>query len=387
MIFNEEISVVANSGNFYLDDIFNQIEYKKMYGDMMDTFHYPISFLNKTVCGNGGTTGMVRYALENDKGLLVLVPNVSIVKSKEWEYKTNEDVCCVYGGSDQFNPDAQIVIATYDQFPRLLRTLSKTGVKSGKELFEMKFWAGRTVVVDEYHKLIDDSGYRDICYRMTEMITKVKSPVILMSATPSEYYAKMLRELLPEWIIRKYTVVYSNEYNDYDTRLDLWEAKKGELKDVIYTMLNSDNNHHICVFYNSVGDIKKLLGQLNDDRIEVLCSSQSKNKVGKYYSDKFNDKKKLHFMTSAYFTGFDIWCDDCKCVIVTSNEFDYMTISDRDIKQIIGRFRMEGGDVRHNDNHIWYIKTTPDQKNYLMNQNTYDLLVKDMGVLGENGWK
>ena len=382
-IFDEEIQVMADLGIFYLDDVFKQEKYQGIYSDMMDTFHYPISFLNKTVCGNGGTTGMVRYALEYDKGLLVLVPNVSIVKSKEWDYRTNKDVCCVYGGSDQFNPDAQIVIATYDQFPRLLGTLSKSGVKSGKELFEMKFWAGRTVVVDEYHKLIDDSGYRDICYRMTEMITKVKSPVILMSATPSEYYAKMLRELLPEWIIRKYTVVYNNEYNDYDTRLDLWEAKKGELKDVIYTMLNSDNNHHICIFYNSVGDIKKLLGQLNDDRIEVLCSSQSKNKVGKYYSDKFNDKKKLHFMTSAYFTGFDIWCDDCKCVIVTSNEFDYMTISDRDIKQIIGRFRMKGGDVRHSDNHIWYIKTTPDQKNYLMNQNTYDLLVKDMGVLGE----
>ena len=223
-IFDEEIQVMADLGIFYLDDVFKQEKYQGIYGDMMDTFHYPISFLNKTVCGNGGTTGMVRYALEYDKGLLVLVPNVSIVKSKEWDYRTNKDVCCVYGGSDQFNPDAQIVIATYDQFPRLLGTLSKTGVKSGKELFEMKFWAGRTVVVDEYHKLIDDSGYRDICYRMTEMITKVKSPVILMSATPSEYYAKMLRELLPEWIIRKYNVVYNNEYNDYDTRLDLWEA-------------------------------------------------------------------------------------------------------------------------------------------------------------------
>ena len=383
MIFNEEIEVKAGPGTFYLDDVFKQEEYQGLYGDMMDTIHYPISFLNKTVCGNGGTTGMVRYALEKNKGLLVLVPNVSIVKSKEWDYKDDDNVCCVYGGSDKFNPDAQIVVATYDQFPRLLRTLSSTGVKTGTDLFQMSFWAGRTVVVDEYHKLIDDSGYRDICYRMTEMVRNSHSPVILMSATPCEEYAKMLREILPLWIIRKYTVVYDNEWNDYDTRLDIWEAKKGELKDVLFTMLNSDNNHHICVFYNSVGDIKKLLGQLDDDRIEVLCSSKSKDKVGKYYSDKFNEKKKLHFMTSAYFTGFDIWTDGCKCVIVTSNEFDYMTISDRDIKQIIGRFRMTGGGVRHSDNHIWYIKTTPDQKNYLMNQNTYDLLVKDLGILGD----
>ena len=383
VVFNEEINVIADNEVFYLDDIFRQEEYSSLYGKMMDVVHYPISFLNKTVCGNGGTTGMINYALENDKGLLVLVPNVSIVKSKECDYCDDEDICCVYGNSAKFNPDAQIVIATYDQFPRLLKRLSKTGIKTGTDLFQMKFWAGRTIVVDEYHKLIDDSGYREICYKMTEMITKVNSPVILMSATPNDDYAKMLRELLPEWIIRKYTVVYNNEHKEFDTKLQLWEAKKGELKDVIYTMLNSENNNHICIFYNSVSDIKKIIGQLNDDRIEVLCSSQSQKRVGKYYSDKFNDQKKLHFMTSAYFTGFDIKTDECKCVIVTSNEFDYMTISDRDIKQIIGRFRIEGGGVRKNDNHIWYINTTPDQENYMMNQNTYDSLAKDMGVLGD----
>lgn len=385
-IFDEEIQVMADIGIFYLDDVFKQEKYQGIYGDMMDTFHYPISFLNKTVCGNGGTTGMIRYALNNNKGLLVLVPNVSIVKSKENDFWDNDDICCVYGGSGDINPDAQIVIATYDQFPRLLRTLRNTGVKSGKDIFDMTFWAGRTVVVDEYHKLIDESGYREICVKITQMITKIKSPVILMSATPSEDYAHMLRELLPEWIIRKYTVVYDNEHYDFDTRLDIWESNKKQLKDVIGTMLKSSNNKHICMFYNSVADIKKLITQLDDDRIEVLCSAQSKDKVGKYYSDKFNEKKKLHFMTSAYFTGFDIWCDECKCVIVTSNEFDYLCVSQKDIQQIIGRFRMESGGVRLNDNHIWYIKSTPDQKNYLMNKNTFDKEANDLRILGDK-WK
>ena len=387
MLFNEEINVCVGTGNFFLDDVFKQEEYTGIYADMMDVAHYPISFLNKTVCGNGGTTGMIRYALKNDKGLLVLVPNVSIVKSKEGEFWDNEDICCVYGGSGDINPDAQIVIATYDQFPRLLKTLKSTGVKTEKDPFKnMKFWAGRTIVVDEYHKLIDESGYRDICCKITQMITKVKSPIILMSATPSQTYAQMLRSLLPSWIMRKYTVVYNNEHYEFDTRLDIWEAKKSQLKDVIGTMFKSSNNKHICVFYNSVADIKKLITQLDDDRIEVLCSTQSKDKVGKYYSDHFNEAKKLHFMTSAYFTGFDIWCDGCKCVIVTSNEFDYLCVSPKDIQQIIGRFRIDGGDVRHSDNHIWYIKSTPDQKNYLMHKNTFDKEAKDIKILGDK-WK
>ena len=152
MVFNEEINVIADTDVFYLDDIFKQEEYSSLYGKMMDVVHYPISFLNKGVCGNGGTTGMINYALENDKGLLVLVPNVSIVKSKECDYCGNEDICCVYGDSDKFNPDAQVVIATYDQFSIRLKRLSNNGIKSGTDLFNMKFWAGRTIVVDEYHK-------------------------------------------------------------------------------------------------------------------------------------------------------------------------------------------------------------------------------------------
>jgi hypothetical protein len=392
MVFNDEIYVKAKDGLFYLDHIFNQEEYQGLYSDMMDTVHYPISFLNKTVCGNGGTTGMIRYALANDKGLLLLVPNVSIVRSKEDQFWDNDDICCIYGGSGEFNPDAQIVIATYDQFPKLLKTLKSTGLKSGKDIFQMKFWAGRTIVVDEYHKLIDESGYRDICYKMTQMITKVKSPIILMSATPSNDYANMLRQLLPEWIIRKYTVVYNNEHYDFDQRLDIWEATKKQLKDVLFTMLKSKNNKHICVFYNSVADIKKIISQIDDDNIEVLCSAQSKDRVGKYYSSHFNENKKLHFMTSAYFTGHDIENKDhsevegCKCIIVTSNEFDYMCLSQKDIQQIIGRFRLDGGGIRHTDNHIWYIKSTPDQKNYLMNKNTYDKTANDIKILGDK-WK
>lgn len=381
MIFDEEINVKADPGVFYLDNVFRQDEYKDIYGKMMDTVRYPISFLNKNACGNGGTTGMIRYALENDKGLLVLVPNVSIVKSKE-EKSTDDNVSFIYGGCPEINLDAQIVVATYDQFPRLLKELRSAGVKTGKDMFDMTFWAGRTVVVDEYHKLIDDSGYRDICWRITDMVTKAKLPIILMSATPDDDYARMLRQLLPEWILRKYNVIYDNEHYDFDTRLDIWETTKKQMKDVIFTMLNSGNNRHICVFYNSVADIKKMIGQLDDDRIEVLCSSQSKDKVGKYYSDRFDEHKKLHFMTSAYFQGHDIDADGCKCIIVASNEFDYLCVSERDVKQIIGRFRVDGG-VRHNDNHIWYVKQTPDQKNYLMNQNTYDKTKKDIDTLGD----
>lgn len=382
-LFDEEKVVKAAYENFFLDDVFNQKEYRGLYADMMNIRRNQISFLNKSLCGNGGTTGLIRYALANSKGLLVLVPNVSICKSKEVEYKDNTDVCCVYGGSKGFNPDAQVVIATYDQFSNLLLKLSSAGVKTGTDLWDMTFWGGRTVIIDEYHKLIDDSGFRAVCHRMTELISRTDSPVVLMSATPNEDYIKMLRDLLPERTIYNYTVQYSRMTPKYDTRIDVYDVKQKELKDIFKNMLDSKNNQQICVFYNCVKDIKTILGQIGDDRCEVLCSNDSREKVGKYYSEQFNEEKKLHFMTSAYFTGNDIWVNVDKCVIVGSGEFDYMALSERDIRQIIGRFRIKDGGVRTEGVQLLYMKRFKNQKNYMQNKNTYEKISKDMGVLGE----
>ena len=61
----------------FLDEIISDDIYERMFSGRQ------ISFLNKTRCGNGGTTGFIKYALDNDKGCLILVPNVSICISKE----------------------------------------------------------------------------------------------------------------------------------------------------------------------------------------------------------------------------------------------------------------------------------------------------------------
>lgn len=382
-IFDEEKVVKADLNNFYLDDILGQKENRGIYDDMMNTKWNHISFLNKGMCGNGGTTGLVRYALSHNKGLLVLVPNVSICKSKEKDYENNPDVCVVYGGSKDFNPDAQVVIATYDQFNSLLHKLSSGGVCSGDDLWTMTFWGGRTIVIDEYHKLIDDSGYRVVCKKITELIKMTESPVVLMSATPNDDYIKMIRDLLPERTIYSYDVQYSKMTPIYDTRIDVYDVKQKELKDIFKNMLDSPNNQQICVFYNCVKEIKTLLEQIGDDRCEVLCSTDSKDKVGKYYSKDFNENKKLHFLTSAYFTGQDIKTPVDKCVIVGSCEFDYMCLSERDIKQIIGRFRIKDGGVRNDGVQLFYMKRVVNQKNYMLNKNTYEECSNDLKIFGD----
>lgn len=358
--------------DFYLDKIMDREEYRSLYDYMFDGKQKLISVLNKGVCGNGGTWGFMKYVLESckegtGKGCLILVPNRSIVESKEKDFKGNPNVSFVYGGVRNFNVEAQVVIATYDQYPKLMKCLKSAAVKT--EGMEMKFWSGRTIIIDEYHKLITESGFRDVCVGITEMIAKVDCPVILMSATPYLEYIEMLQELLPEREIVNYNVVYN--YN-VRSKITVYDIKEDRLYPVLKKMQDSSRNGHICVFYNCVEDIKNLAVQLGDE-CEVLCSSARKDKLKELYSKEFNPEKKVHFLTSAFFTGCDLPDNISEVIIVGSNEFDFMALDERDIKQILGRFRIPGGGVRYYHNSIFYLHKHTDPANYVKNKTDYDL--------------
>ena len=83
-LFDYNYDIVCKT--FYLADNLVDDDYAKWFESKC------INVLNKTCCGNGGTTGFVDYAKKHFKGLLVLVPNVSICKSKEVQYEGSDDV-------------------------------------------------------------------------------------------------------------------------------------------------------------------------------------------------------------------------------------------------------------------------------------------------------
>ena len=89
-LFEFDTTIKAN-GKFYLKDIISDAEYKRWFSSRKQG---KIIILNKGRCGNGGTTGFIEYAKKAYKGLSIIVPNVSIVKSKEWD----DDLCCLEKG-------------------------------------------------------------------------------------------------------------------------------------------------------------------------------------------------------------------------------------------------------------------------------------------------
>lgn len=369
-LFDCNFEIVCKNG-FYLKDNISPTQYETWFNSKC------INVLNKTQCGNGGTTGFINYALVNCKGLLVIVPNVSICKSKEEEYKNCEDVCCVYGSCTKIIKDAKVVIATYDQFHKLMNgAIDDFGIDFNED-WTSTIWRGRTILIDEYHKIVDECSFRGVCYDVTRLIKQNPNGVILMSATPHWGYTDFLREYIPEKELRIYTVKYEDEEGILIDRctprsIQIYDVKE-KIADIISRMYKSPKNKQIVVFYNNRKNICQYIHKMNIQDVEVLCSQEHSDEFGEFYSMVFNLDKRIHFLTSAYFTGCDINVHVDACVIIGSKSHSFLSYGVRDIKQMIGRFRKGCTAV-----HMFYNGKVQDAYDYNENKTQYDLCVKTL---------
>ena len=323
---------IKSNGKEHLSDIIPDEEYKKWFNTRQQG---KIIVLNKGRCGNGGTTGFINYAKKNFKGLSIIVPNVSIVKSKE----NDSDICCLYGGVKNIDKSKNIRIATWD-LQRVLESFPQFGIN-----FENQFWGGSTLVVDEYHKLITDSNFREICSLVVKNIVETKNNVVLMSATPHMEFVDFLRDVSGKEVVT-YNVEYDDTYYDKIIQPLQWiDRKKGQrlfdiLSQIMTKVQNEGKNHQAVFFYNNVDAICDIVNQLpNTSNVEVLCSKNRDSETIPCYSEKFNKDKMFHFCTSAYFTGFDIDIRVDMVVIIGGNSMSNLSYSNKEIKQMLGRCR------------------------------------------------
>ena len=323
---------IKSNGKDHLSEIISDDEYKRWFNTRTDG---KIIVLNKGRCGNGGTTGFINYAKKNFKGLSIIVPNVSIVKSKE----NDSEICCLYGGVKNIDRNKNIRIATWD-LQRVLESFPQFGVN-----FENQFWGGSTLVVDEYHKLITDCNFREICSLVVKNIVETKNNVVLMSATPDMEFVDFLREVSGKEVVT-YNVEYDDNYYDKIIQPLQWiDRKKGQrlfdiLSQIMTKVQDEGRTHQAVFFYNNVDAICDIINQLPDtSNVEVLCSKNRDIETIPCYSEKFNKDKMFHFCTSAYFTGWDIDIRIDKVVIIGGNSMSNLSYSNKEIKQILGRCR------------------------------------------------
>ena len=382
-LFDFDFEVYGNERLFYLNEVVEKVDGSDA-GPILKDEHYEkmlvenrITVLNKAECGNGGTSGIIDYIKRNNTGCLILVPNVSITVGKEEKYKDDNDICCVYGGVDKIDYDAKIVIATYDQFKRLLANLRNYGFAG--DLFSNEFWRGRAIFVNEYHKLVDDN-YREVMAELTELIIKTDLSVTLMSATPHYDYIYTLREAVGD---KKEVVSFNVVYKSRRMTkcMSIYKPKANEINKIIKKYI--DGNYHVCIFYNNVKRITKMLNAFGTDDCEILCSESKKKDCGDYYSKNYNSKKRIHFMTSAYFTGHDIDEFSGKVIIIGGNSTVAGALGMRDIKQLLGRFREYCGESM-SDIHLLYVNEKKDDAAYKTIQTQLNSTEDILKALGDN---
>ena len=357
--------VIKSGGKFFLGEIIPEAWYERWFSKPKNG-KGKIFILNKGRCGNGGTTGFINYARKNCKGLLVSVPNRSIVLSKELESK---DLCCVYGGAENIEKERNIRVCTWDK-TETVEGFDDFGVEviDIDKFFEPdtelnKLWAGSLLVVDEYHKLIDDANYRDICYDMVERIMTTDSNVLLMSATLNREFIDFL-EMFSGKEVETYNVQYDDEGEDKKFATLQWmEREKGvRTYDIVCEIINTARErkkeyeehksqtayatNQVVFFYNSVKEIANIIKAMPDKSdVEVLCAKNELHELTvPCYSEQFNEEKLIHFATSANFTGMDIILSNKgivdKIVIIGGNSQDFLAYSNKNIKQMLGRPRM-----------------------------------------------
>lgn len=95
---------------------------------------------------------------------------------------------------------------------------------------------------------------------------------------------------------------------------------------------------------NEIANYLKDEGVLNEDDIKILCSKSSKKKVGKFYTELDSNSLpgKVNFVTSAYFSGFDLE-ERYHLISVSGNKNAVHSLSDKRLKQIAGRCRDKDG--------------------------------------------
>lgn len=356
--------VIESGGKFFLGEIIPEAWYERWFSKPKKG-KGKIFILNKGRCGNGGTTGFINYARKNCKGLLVSVPNRSIVLSKETESK---DLCCVYGGAENIEKERNIRVCTWDK-TESVEGFANCGVEviDIDKFFESdsssRIWAGSLLVIDEYHKLVDDSNYRDICYDMVERIMTTDSNVVLMSATLNHEFIDFLA-MFSGKEVETYNVQYDDEGDDkkfaslqwmdrgkgirtYDIVCEIINtARKKKKEYAMYPSKIGLKNNQVVFFYNSVKEITNIVKAMPDKSdVEVLCAKDELHELTvPCYSEQFNEEKLIHFATSANFTGMDIILSNKgivnKIVIIGGNSQDFLAYSNKNIKQMLGRPRM-----------------------------------------------
>jgi len=303
-----------------------------------DAFSFlPNGRIDKKITGIGATY----RELTSDRHSIIVEPLRAIASSKTYNQNkrnTNHEAIYVGGTTDRYISLKPIELRAkinkvkaagkYVKIVVVADSLWKVIEAIGKD------YGGYFLMLDEIDTFQTDADYRSKLEDTMDYFFRFKNSCVV-SATLSDFSNPKLME--------KPLIVFNYaEQEKTDISLTLTkENHEALVKQDIIKHIKADKK--VLVAYNYVEGILNIIEQLPEelqDKCRVLCSKNSKNKVGDFYQNLNSDELKVPvtFMTSAYFSGIDI-ATKCHLINVVDGSKNYTLLSLDKLRQVQGRMR------------------------------------------------
>lgn len=308
---------------------------------LSDSFDFlPKGRIDKRVTGIGAT----HLEITAKRHSIIVEPLKAIAASKAFEHRESKEIATIYVGSKTrlfpspiSEDDLPDRIEEYKQQNKFIKILVvadsiKYVIKSIGESGHKDFF----LTVDEIDTFQADSGYRDSLEKVMDYYFKFDNACVLSATLKDFSNPELQKEPLT---IFDYEKKVKNKMNIIHTYPAYKDHELARLIEKLYI-----KKEKILVAYNYIKGILHTISLLPDEiqeRCRILCSSNSKRRVGDYFQE-FEDTRgqlgSISFVTSAYFSGVDIY-SSCHVICVADGNKGYTTLSVDRIRQINGRIR------------------------------------------------
>jgi hypothetical protein len=304
-----------------------------------DSFNYlPPGIIDKRETGIGATT----LELECNRNSIIVLPTRYTAKSK-----ASHNGLHYFGsdeGSSKINFGRKVALDNYLKttigFKKIIvvaDSLQTLIEHLGPPMFKDYF-----ILIDEIDSVQLDSSYRknmEICIEFYKMFPIDKRAVV--SATLIDFSDPDLQNIP----INRFNYV---KYNKGKIQLTSSEDPIIVAVEILIEKLTTTTDK-IVFALNEITPLENIAsyivknGHVNFTDIALLCGQNPRNKekTEKYNTNGIQQKQlpcRVNFITSAYFTGFDI-CEPYHLIIVSDIKKQHTIVSELQATQIIGRCR------------------------------------------------
>ena len=312
-------------------------------GDVLKALPHGIIYKGET--GMGATT----LELETPRNSIIVEPIKITASSKAYKHSVSDDKKVLYVGSETKFHNKRISKNDITQYLNNKSIIYKKIIVVADSLYKV-FDVMTPAMFPEYFLMIDeaDSFQMDSTYRksMEDCIEMYKRWYVDQKCMVS---ATMINFSDPYFENEQSTHILYDKSTQRDINVLL--TSNIYLKGVAFDSINNliiNTSDKILVAYNSVTNIYDIAEELKTQNIidakeiSILCSRASKEKVGDYYKELDGDTlpTRVNFITSAYFSGFDL-NERYHLISISGNINIAHVLSDKKIKQIAGRCRVQ----------------------------------------------